>query len=124
MSIPASPQDLTPGFAFKSKSLGTAWGVLRDGDREVWRCSSLPAHKPHGVVTLARQCAERERERRVQGGREVIELFRCRACFVFWDSAPPGDALRALLAGNCPACGGPVSWVKVVVIELGKPGVR
>jgi hypothetical protein len=117
VTIPAPPQDLTPGYAFADRNKGTAWGVLRDGERVVWRCSDLPGHRVHLVPTRARQCAEAEQERRVQGGREVVELFRCEPCGIFWDRVPAGDALRRLLAGLCPSCSGPVAWVKVVIIE-------
>jgi hypothetical protein len=123
--IPAAPEELTPGFVFANRALGTAWGALRDGDRIVWRCSSLPGHRPHPVPVRARQCASAEQERRAQGGRDVLALLRCPACGVWWDDTPPSsDALVRLLSGRCPACGGPVTWHKVVVLEQGKPGVR
>jgi hypothetical protein len=124
VTIPAPPSELTPGYVFASRSLGTARGVLRDGTRVVWKCDALPGHRPHAIPRQAEQCAQAERERRVQGGREVIELYRCVPCGVFWDPVPPGGGLRAVLAGQCPICGGPVTWYKVVVLEQGKAGVR
>lgn len=111
------PRELTAGYAFEQRNLGTARGVLRDGSRVIWSCSALPNHRVHAIPTLAGQCAEAELERRKQGAQAVIELYRCSPCGVFYDVVPSGPALRAVLAGQCPSCGVSVTWYKVAVLE-------
>ena len=64
------PRELTPGFAFAQRNLGTAWGVLRDGRTRGLACEQgLTRHKAHAMPTWRGQCAQAELERRLPGPR-------------------------------------------------------
>jgi hypothetical protein len=117
------PRELTAGYSFANRSLGTARGVLRDGDKVVWTCE----HKPHGVPTVARQCAEAELERRLQGAQVVLQAGHCVPCAAFWDlglaagetegAREPSWQASALMRGICPRCSVPFTRVTVAVLE-------
>lgn len=131
------PRELTAGYAYpKGKGVAMVTGVLRDGERglEVWRCSSLPSHRPHIIPTLAVQCAEAELERRLQGAQEVLWALHCRPCDIFWDlawlsrdrrsEAARDDIGHWLLRGQCPRCEVPAGRVKLIVLERQEASVR
>jgi hypothetical protein len=121
------PRELTAGYAFAVRNLGSAWGVLRDGRTEVWRCQVLPAHRVHPVPGQAQQCAQRELERRRQGASEVLWAGYCEPCGAFWDLGGPAAAITAgpdLLRGRCPRCQVPYARAKIAVLERQEAGVR
>jgi hypothetical protein len=134
MTGPVDPRELTAGYAFANRSLGTAWGVLRDGRTEVWRCRTLPGHRVHPVPGQAHQCAARELERRVQGAQEVLQALHCRPCGIFWDlgwlsqhrpaEPPEHDIGHWLLRGACPRCEVPAGRVRIAVLERQEASVR
>lgn len=118
------PRELTAGFMFENRNLGTARGVLRDGSKVIWTCS----HRPHPVPIMAGQCAEAELERRRQGAQEVLWLLHCVPCSVFWDLAPgaagQGENFIWLARGRCPQCNVPGQRVRVAILERQESSVR
>lgn len=131
----ADPRDLTPGYVFASRNLGTAWGVLRDGRAQVWRCDAAPTrHRPHAIPTRAGQCAQAELARRVSGAQEVLWAGHCDPCGAFWDlgqaareRADDGlgtDDASMLLRGWCPRCQVPFTRTRLAVLERESSTVR
>jgi hypothetical protein len=129
------PRELAVGYAYpKGKGVTIVVGVLRDGKREVWRCSQLPGHRAHLIPTLATQCAGAELERRRQGAKEVLWLAHCEPCQAFWDLGlvagvpvhghEPGDSAYDLLRGICPVCTVPFDRVRVAILERQEAKVR
>lgn len=129
------PRELTPGYEFAQRNLGTAWGVLRDGRIVVWRCREAPTrHKPHAIPTRAGQCAQAEQARRVSGAQEVLWALHCRPCAAFWDlgelaryrpgEPPEHDVGHWLARGLCPRCEVPGIRVRLAVLEREDSSVR
>jgi hypothetical protein len=126
------PRELTAGYAHaQGKGVSAYWGVLRDGSREVWRCSAKPGHRPHVVARQAGHCAGAELERRLQGAQEVLEALHCAPCGVFTDlglltrqGGAQGDAGSFLMRGQCPACTGPAVRVRLAVLERTESSAR
>lgn len=126
------PRELTSGYSHaQSRGVSAYWGVLRDGSREVWRCSAKPAHRPHIIARQALHCAEAELERRLQGAQEVLAALHCPPCGQFWDlglltrqEGAQGQQATFLLRGQCPACTGPAARVKLAVMEREERSVR
>jgi hypothetical protein len=126
------PRDLTAGYAHaKGKGVSAFWGVLRDGSREVWKCSAKPGHRPHIIARQAEHCAGAELERRAQGAQEVLEALHCAPCGVFTDLAllarqddAAGRVAPFLARGRCPACTGPAVRVRLAVLERVEPSAR
>jgi len=124
------PRELTVGYAFENRSLGTTWGVLRDGSRTVWTCKERPGHRVHAIPTMAGQCAQAELERRLQGAEQVFWAGHCEPCGVLWDLGTlsrdgEGSAeVTMLLRGICPRCGVPFARVKVAILEREEAKVR
>lgn len=102
MTVP--PDRLIAGYSHRDKGASYR-GALRDNPRNapLWTCD----HE-HFSTAVARRCAESERERRVQGAREVLELEHCKPCSKWWQGLP--DAA-------CPWCYVPLERVKVIVLE-------
>lgn len=123
----ADPRDLTPGYVFASRNLGTAWGVLRDGRTVVWRCDAAPTrHRPHAIPTRAGQCAQAEQARRVSGAQEVLWAGHCEPCGAFWDLGRAAGVTAGieLLRGWCPRCQVPFTRTRLAVLERESSTVR
>jgi hypothetical protein len=100
-----APDLLVPGFTRGPRS--SYRGALRDNPRNnpEWICT----HE-HLLPAAARRCAQGERERRMQGASEVLELSHCKPCATWWEGLP---------SAVCPWCDVPVERVKVIVLERG-----
>lgn len=129
------PRELTPGYVYAQRNLGTAYGALRDGRTVIWTCSEAPTrHKPHPIPTRAGQCAQAEQARRVAGAREVLWAGHCEPCGTFWDLGRaaaekcPGelgmDDASYLLRGWCPRCQVPFTRTRLAVLERESSSVR
>lgn len=127
------PRELTTGYMFEQRNLGTAWGVLRDGSRVIWKCSVLPGHRVHVFPGQAGLCAEAELERRREGAKAVLWLAHCTPCWAYWDLAltagrepaeDDADAATSLLRGACPVCGVPYERVRAAILERQDARVR
>lgn len=109
------PDGLTPGYRvvpYPRHATAGYRGVLRvtRGSRPKWTCT---CPLPHLSPVTAQGCAERELERRGQGGKEVFTLLRCEPCSRWWDDVPDVGSLA------CPVCGVPMERLKLVVTQRG-----
>lgn len=112
--------DLAPGYKvipYPRHATAAYRGVLRrtPGSKPAWTC---PCPSPHLSPVTARGCAERELERRGQGGKEVFTLLHCARCAEgggssWWDDVPDVAEL------SCPRCGVPLRRMKLVVVNSG-----
>lgn len=107
------PDDLIPGHRVVSRPRAASAsyrGVLRAtrGSHPKWACEHY-----HPSPVMAKACAERELERRGQGGKEVFTLLRCEPCSRWWDDVPDVGSLA------CPVCGVPMERLKLVVTQRG-----
>lgn len=109
----SSSDDLIPGYTrTPGKLAGSALaGVLRTRGATVrWKC----LHE-HLLVTQALNCARAELNRRMETAREVITLWHCENCSVYY--ADPKDVRDDQVPGgvSCPQCRGPLEpgkWVR------------
>jgi hypothetical protein len=108
-ALPCAPQDLVPGFAHIARGTTQYRGTLRDPLRRepVWHCVDN-----HLSPVRARQCAEAEKDRRVQAAGSVLVLLNCTVCEA-WQPGTPGAAV------TCQWCGRPLERVKLAVVERG-----
>jgi hypothetical protein len=122
------PRELTAGYSYpQGKGVAKVIGVLRDGDRVAWRCTSRPGHRVHAIPSLATRCAQAELERRLQGARDVLWAGQCEPCGVYWDLSRAAaakmdgemgmDDASYLMRGWCPRCQVPFERVRLAVLE-------
>ena len=104
-------EDLIPGYMHRRRGTASYRGALRETAKgePVWSCDH-----DHLVSSSAVRCAEDEKDRRVQGAKEVMLLLRCEPCDLYfgeqgWHASD--------LAGDCPYCEVPLGCVKVMVLE-------
>lgn len=106
-----APGDLIPGYAHRRMGVASYRGALRETRKgePVWTCGH-----DHLVAPSAVRCAEGEKDRRVQGAKEVLLLLHCGPCDLYfgergWHASD--------LAGDCPYCEVPLGCVKMMVLE-------
>lgn len=104
-------EDLIPGYVHRRRGTASYRGALREKPKgePVWTCSD-----DHLVSSSAVRCAEAEKDRRVEGAKEVMLLLHCEPCNLYfgeegWEASD--------LHGECPYCSVPLSCVKVAVLE-------
>lgn len=104
-------EDLIPGYMHRRRGVASYRGALREKPKgePVWTCND-----DHLVSSAAVRCAEAEKDRRVQGGREVMVLLHCKPCSLYFGE-PGWEASDTF--GHCPYCDVPLDWVKVAVLE-------
>jgi hypothetical protein len=103
--VPAGPQGLVPGFAYRRRGASSYYGALRRTShaKPEWTCAD-----DHLTAIGATACARRELDRRVRAAGTVFSLLHCEPCDRWW---PDG------LATACPACGVPLERLKLVVTD-------
>jgi hypothetical protein len=107
-----APEDLIPGYSYRrQRGVASYSGALRTGPKDppVWTCPD-----DHLVSSSAVRCAELEKDRRVQGAKQVMLLLHCEPCNLYFGE----EGWHASdLYGECPYCEVPLSCVKVLVLE-------
>jgi hypothetical protein len=104
--VTGDPKDLLAGFTRAGMGYRGALRVS-SGSTPVWVCRD----REHLTPPKAKECAEAERDRRVQAAGVVFSLLHCEPCASWWDDAGGVTA--------CPRCKVPPERVKVAVVERG-----